>query len=59
MALLEITSFSRAAFRRVVSKFCGIETEDIVNTYVLIDARNTHLFFGIAPIIEHLHKQGE
>ena len=51
MALLERTSFSRDTIRRVVPKFCDIDMEDIVNTYVLIDVRNTHLFFAIARIL--------
>ena len=51
MALLERTSFSHDAFRRVVPKFCDIDTEDIVNTSVLNDARNTLLFFATAGIL--------
>ena len=51
IALLERTSFSPDAFRRVVPKFCDINTGDFVSTNVLIDATNTLLFFAVAHIL--------
>ena len=50
MAVLERTSFSRDAFYLTAPKLCVLDSGDIVSTYILTDARNTHWFWAVTHI---------
>ena len=50
MAVLERTSFSRDAFCLTAPKFCVLDSEDIVSTYILTDARNALSFLTATHI---------
>ena len=50
MAVLERTSFSRYAFCLTATKFCVLDSGDIVSTYILSDARNALSFLAVTHI---------
>src|SRR6266566_4038325 len=50
MAVLKRTSFSRDAFCLTASKFCVLDSGDIVSTYILTDARNALSFLAVRHI---------